>query len=185
MGLLWDMFRKGISLDEAQVCLGELGKIWNVFCECLDEEVEFRGIYLRKIKDYKSITLGLRPSELWELCIAYSRDDYDCYYKAVYDTGKSNYDVKEGYDLSLEKQKSLKGYLFNSIKSICILNNKISDVIIKSKNVPNTLSVVSLTSGRTAIIYEGDFESMSVTRSLVRKNIESLEESFYSNIISL
>lgn len=187
MGLLWDIFKKGVSLDEAQICFEELGKLWNVFRESieLEESVEFKGIYLRRLKKYKDIVDTTNLDDLWELCISYNRDDYDCYYKALYDISKSNYIVKEGYDLSEDKQRNLKGYVFNSVKCIGILNNKISDVIIKHKNVPNTLSVVSLTSGRTVIIYEGEFENISSIKSLVRKNIENLEESFYSSILSL
>lgn len=187
MGLLWDMFKRGISLDEAQIYLGELDKLWVVFSNSFDEKIEFKGIYLRKIKNCKQITIGMLPSsnDLWELCISYNRDDYDCYYRALYDVSKSSYIVKEGYDLSDEQQKSLKGYIFNSVKCVTLLNNKVSDIIIKNRNVPNTISVVSLNSGRLAVIYEGGLCNISSIRSLVRKNIENLEDSFYSNILSL
>lgn len=185
MGLLWDMFKKGVSLDEAQLCLGELVKLWKVFKECLEDEAEFKGIYLRKFDNSKRREYGRESTDSWELCIAYIRDDYDCKYKAIYDSSKSSYIVEEGYDLKIIEQKKMKGYLFNSIKSIGILNNKITDVIVKCRNIPNSISVVSITSGRTAIVYEGDFESIGATRSMVRRNIDNIEESFYNNILSL
>lgn len=187
MGILWDLFKQGITVDEIEVCLHELSKIWDVFCSYIDCEISLRCIYLRRLRidSYRVDLLKYGDmSNIWEFCIHYYRDDYECNFLAEYDMKKSCYVVKDGEDLSEEDSKKIKGYLFNSIKSISLLNNKVSDVIIKSQLFNYSTSVITLNTGRSIILHEGSIH-VGYIGGVTRQSIEDYSGSYYKKLLSL
>lgn len=187
MGILWDLFKQGISVDEAEVCLHEVSKLWEIFCSYIDSEISLRCIYLRRLRIVNNKADLLKYGEMsniWEFCIHYYRDDYECKFLAEYDTKKSCYTVKDGEDLSNEDSKKIKGYLFNSIKSISLLNNKVSDVIIKNQLFKCSTSILTLSSGRTVILYEGSGHTGSIYE-VNRQSIDDYSGSYYKKLLSL
>lgn len=182
MGLLWDIFKGNLSMGEISICFGELDKIWKVFKSCIEEEIELKGISLRKIGLCSSRKNG---SGLWEISISYYRDEYDCTYKATYNLSNSLYTVTDGDDLSEEFRKKIKGYLFNAVKSIYLLNSEITDIIMKERNTSNTIMVISSVKNRLILLYEGSCSAINEVKSVVKKNITDIDDYFYDNIVSL
>lgn len=172
MGLFWDMFKPGISVNEVELCLQELFKLWDVFCSFIDCDLTLREIYLKRL-DCK-----------WEFGIFYFRDDYECVFIVEYGSKKSQYVVKEGEDLSKEEVQKFKGYLFNSIKSISLLNNKVSDIIARRKLFECSTSVISMSTGRSIILHDGT-DHIGTVGLINRRSVDDYTGSFYKSLFKV
>lgn len=162
MGLLWDMFKTGVSSDEVQMCIREVKKIWNEFSKSIGvSDKDFKGISLYKdsMKD-----------NLWILTIQYMFGEEGYLYKECvsYDMARGRYYIDGAGSLHSANILKIKGYVFNVIRAICIPNKNIEGVaIVYSKEISITLATYG---SRKFIVCNGDIDN-----SFFAKNIKRVE----------
>lgn len=182
MGILWDMYRSGISSEDSRKMLCNISKVGLIFVEKVNISPEsLLGVAVSAVCDRYGI-----PSGDWLFSVRFKSTTKEHIRKVCYNSVKGTYSVCGTEDKYTDILLSMRGELYNLIKMISTYKVKLYALVIKLRDCKSNVGIVTLRNDKLGIVYEGtDLPREDVKYPVKSWDLSNLSEYDCSMVVSL
>lgn len=182
MGILWDMYRSGISSEDSRKMLCNISKVGLIFAEKASISSDsLLGIAVSAVCDKYGI-----PSGDWLFSVRFKSTTKEHIRKVCYNSVKGTYSVCGTEDKYTDILLSMRGELYNTIKMISTYKVKLYALVVKLKNCKSNIGIVTLRNDKLGIVYEGtDLPCRDAKYHVKSWDLSDLSEYDCSMVVSL
>ena len=167
MGILWDMYRSGISSEDSRKMLCSVSKVGMDFIELAGMDVSaLLGVSVSALCDKYGI-----PNGEWVFSVRFNSSTKEHIRQVCYSSIKGTYSVFGTEDKYTDMLLSMRGVVYNVIKMVSTYKVKLYALVVKIRNCKSNIGVVTMRNSRIGIIYEG----IELPRSNEKYPVKSLD----------